>query len=109
MVKVLIYADETYMTDVFPMPPEDDIPSLYLPVEVPDDLVAAHEAAWKAYVAVLRHIVATYGESPQNPNYHEEWQAFVARHAPAPQPEPESAWAEYFESDEIDRLLKEAE
>lgn len=80
MAKVFIYQDEAYYTMVFPVRDGDlDGILYYLPVEVPDDVLAAYEAVSEAERTIRRCIIENYGESPLNPNYQEEWKAFVAK------------------------------
>lgn len=78
MAKVLIYTEETYRSEIFPERPDDDqYPMLYQYVEIPDDIVEAYEVASRAEHNLRRWIIKTYGESPRNPAYEQEWAAWM--------------------------------
>lgn len=99
MTKAIIHHDELYMALVRRDEPplEEGQPQYYMPVEVPEEKMAEYDAAWEAFNRIRRDIVDTYGSSTTNPNYQQEWDAFIASGREIdPQPA-QAAWAEYVE------------
>lgn len=78
MAQAYIYADEAFYTMIFPVG-DNDYPQLHTPVEIPDALLALYMASVETERALRHAIIIAYGESPANPNYEEEWGAFVSK------------------------------
>lgn len=75
-------------------------PSVHLPIEVDDTLLAEYEEARQAYYEHTRIITDRYGMSPHNPNYQAEWDAYMAAN-PLTDDEDDTpandVWAEYLD------------
>lgn len=101
-MQVTIHKDELWLTVVHPhVPNDDEPPSYFLPVEVPDELVAEADAAWRAWRDVTARIVEMYGTSDTDPDYKATSDAWwKERHPTVAANEKqgiEKAWAEYHE------------
>lgn len=99
MAQAYIYSDETYRSQIDRKKESDkDFPEFYVPVEVPDELLATYEAAHEAERTLRHHIVALVGESRHNPEYLNEWAEYDHKQARAWN---EQAWNEYLGTGEI--------
>lgn len=107
MAKVLIYSDEetygTFVREAW----DDGGPSRDLPVEIPDDIFEAYQAAKNAEKRLRLWIIATYGWSPRNPNYEQELNEFLSQNADDSAKEAVEddgskpfEWAEYYTDDD---------
>lgn len=91
---------QIYHSMIYPVKDDDDFPMLYLPVEIPDVILADYEAAVAHERALRDQIIKTYGESPINPQYDQDWEDFVRKTTDEADeefdtPVSQAEWAEY--------------
>lgn len=80
MTQVNIYIDEAQFMAIRPAPVgEDDFPSFFTPVEVPDEVYAEYEAARSREFALRTRIVNDYGVSTDNPDFEAQIAAWKER------------------------------
>lgn len=76
MARAVVVWDESYDIHIFPAKGHRGQPHFNLPIEVPDEVLRSYLEAAETERTLRKSIVETYGVSPLNPNYDDEWAAW---------------------------------